>query len=330
MRAPEFWRHDGFAARALSPFGWVYQAASAARARSTAGWRAPVPVICVGNLVAGGAGKTPVALSVAARLATLGVAPHFLTRGYGGKLAGPVLVDGATHSARDVGDEPLLLSRVAPTWVCRDRGDGARAAVDAGAEALVMDDGFQNPTLLKDISIVVVDGQYGFGNARVVPAGPLRETVARGLARANAAIVIGPDRAGVEPRLRGALPLLRARMVPAVGADRLAGRRVVAFAGIGRPEKFFATLVEMGCEVVAVQGFPDHHVFSESEVMTLVERAAADDATPVTTAKDSIRLPDAARPMVEVLDIDLEWEDPDALIDLLRPVADLPRRAAHG
>lgn len=330
MRAPEFWRHDGPTARALAPFGWIYQAAAAARARSTTGWRAPVPVICIGNLVAGGAGKTPVALSVAARLVTLGVAPHFLTRGYGGRLAGPVLADGSIHSARDVGDEPLLLSRVAPTWVSRDRGAGARAAVDSGAEAIVMDDGYQNPGLLKDISIVVIDGLYGFGNGRMIPAGPLRESVRHGLARADAAVVIGPDRVGVEAGLTGTVPVLRARMVPAVGADRLAGRRVVAFAGIGRPEKFFATLVEMGCEVVSARGFPDHHVYSETEVMGLVEQAATGDAIPVTTAKDSVRLPEAARPMVSVLDIDLEWDDADALARLLRPITDLARRAAHG
>lgn len=330
MRAPEFWRHDGPAARALAPFGWIYQAAAEARARSTTGWRAPVPVICVGNLVAGGAGKTPVALSVAARLAALGVAPHFLTRGYGGRLAGPVLVDGSTHSARDVGDEPLLLSRVAPTWVSRDRGAGARSAVDSGAEAIVMDDGYQNPGLLKDISIVVIDGDYGFGNGRTIPAGPLRESVQHGLARADAAVVIGPDRAGVEAQLKGALPLLHARIVPAVGADRMAGQRVVAFAGIGRPEKFFATLVEMGCELVAMQGFPDHHPYAETEVMGLVEQAAASDAIPVTTAKDSVRLPETARTMVEVLDVDLEWDDADALARLLRPMTDTARRAVHG
>ena len=330
MRAPEFWRHDGLAARALAPFGWIYQTATTARVRSTAGWRAPVPVICVGNLVAGGAGKTPVALSIAAHLAARGVAPHFLTRGYGGRLGGPVLVDGAVHGARDVGDEPLLLSRVAPTWVSRDRGAGARAAADAGAEAIVMDDGYQNPSLQKDISIVVVDGQYGFGNERVVPAGPLRETVSQGLARADAAIVIGPDRVGIEARLENALPVLRARIVPALGADRLAGRRVVAFAGIGRPEKFYGTLVEMGCEIVVAKSHPDHHIFTESEIMELVERAAANDATPVTTAKDSVRLPEAARPMIEVLDVDLEWDDPDALARLLRPVTDDRTHVAHG
>lgn len=317
MRAPEFWGRDGMLSRVLTPLSWVYRAGAMARAWSAEGWRAPVPVICVGNLVSGGAGKTPVALSVAERLAVLGVGAHFLTRGYGGRHSGPVLVDPATHAARQVGDEPLLLSRRAPTWVSRDRVAGARAAADAGAGAVVMDDGHQNPALVKDLAIVVVDGVYGFGNARIVPAGPLRESIARGLDRADAAVVIGPFGSAAEARLPSRLARLRARIVPAPGAERFAGQRVVAFAGIGRPEKFFATLREMGCDTITERPFPDHHAYGEAEIMALIDLAAKEGAIPLTTAKDAVRLPASAQGLVEILEIDLEWEDPDALSALL-------------
>lgn len=313
MRAPEFWRNDGLPARMLSPLAHIFGAAAGMRRGLSRSWKAPVPVICVGNLVAGGAGKTPVALDLAARLASRGRAPHFLSRGYGGRLTGPMLVDAGVHGARDVGDEPLLLARIAPTWVARDRVAGARAAAAAGADAIVMDDGFQNPFLAKDLSIVAIDGGYGFGNRRVMPAGPLREPVDLGLARADAVVVMGDDTASVGSQLPRDMPVLRARLVPAAGAERLAGRKVVAFAGIGRPEKFYATLTELGCELAGAQSFPDHHRYVETEVMKIVEDAAARSATPVTTAKDLVRLPPAARMMVETLDVDVEWEDSAAL-----------------
>lgn len=286
--------------------------------------------MCIGNLVAGGAGKTPVALSVAEILIARGVSTHFLSRGYGGRLPGPMAVDGALHDAKDVGDEPLLLARLAPTWVSRDRAAGAVAAVDAGAGAIVMDDGFQNPSLAKDLSLLAVDGAYGFGNGRVMPAGPLREPVERGLERADALVLIGDDRTGVSAMVPAGKPVLRARIVPAPGSEALAGRKVVAMAGIGRPEKFFATLRDMGCEVVGSLAYADHHVFREAEIMEAVEWAAAEDAIPVTTAKDAVRLPSDARAMISVLDITLEWEDPDALIAVLRPVLDAAGAPADG
>src|SRR5690242_5245426 len=237
---PEFWAHRGLLSTVLEPAAWVYGQAAAARQRWTTPWRAPVPVICVGNLVAGGAGKTPVALSLAQRLAKRGRRVHILSRGYGGRSPGPLAVDPARHTAADVGDEPLLLAEVAPTWVARDRVAGAKAAIAAGAELLLLDDGFQNPTFAKDLSLVVVDGGYGLGNGRVLPAGPLREPLPRGLARADAIVLMGEDSAGVAP-ITAEKPLCRARLVPE-NPGEVAGRTVVAFAGIGRPEKFFATV----------------------------------------------------------------------------------------
>ena len=278
-----------------------------------------MPVICVGNLVAGGAGKTPVALSLAALLGARGAAVHMLSRGYGGTLKGPVRVDPATHSARVVGDEPLLLAQAAPTWVARDRAAGARAAIAAGAGLLLMDDGFQNPSLEKDLSLLVVDGGYGFGNGRVMPAGPLREPVAVGLARASAAVILGEDTCGVAAMLRGGPPTFRAHL-RLDGAADLIGKRVLPFAGIGRPEKFYASLRALGCEVVAHWDFPDHHPYTPEEVMAIWDEARARDATPVTTAKDFVRLPEDARTLVRAVEVTVDWADEAALSRLLDPL----------
>ncbi len=317
MRAPDFWRHDGPAARLLNPLAWAYGLLASARRGLTRPQRAACPVICVGNLVAGGAGKTPVALDLGRRLIERGRRVHFLSRGYGGAAAGPLRVDPGRHHARDVGDEPLLLAATAPSWVARNRPQGARAAVAAGAEVIVMDDGFQNPSLIKDLSLVVVDGEYGFGNGRLMPAGPLREPVAAGLGRADGLVVMGGGAAWRDGLAGFAKPILHGAVQPAADAAALAGRRVLAFAGIAHPAKLFATLDAMGCIVVGAHGFPDHHPYSADEIMTLVELAAAQDAVAFTTEKDHVRLPAEARPMVEALRVDMAWREPAMLDDLL-------------
>ena len=318
MRTPAFWYQPaGALAGLLAPVGALYGLGGALRMWRTTPHHAGVPVLCVGNLVAGGAGKTPVAVSILQALRARGVAAHALTRGHGGAERGPLAVDPARHGAADVGDEALLLAGHAPTWVARDRAAGALAAVAAGARAVVMDDGFQNPALAKDLSLLVVDGATGFGNGRLVPAGPLREPVARGLARADAVVVMGEDRAGVAARV-APRPVLRARVEAEDGS--LAGRRVLAFAGIGRPEKFFATLRALGAEVAEAHAFADHHPYREDEVRRLLDRAAALAAEPVTTAKDAFRLPAAQRDRVRVLPVRAVWDDPaalDALLDRL-------------
>lgn len=315
MKAPAFWhRPNSTAASLLAPVGLLYDAASRLKRATRDSKKAAAPVICVGNLVAGGAGKTPVALAIAEVFRDRRIA--FLTRGYGGREAGPVQVDMRIHSARDVGDEALLLARTATTWVARNRPAGADAATNAGADLLIMDDGFQNPALTKDISLIVVDGATGFGNGRVMPAGPLRETVTRGLSRADAVIIVGDDHANVEASIGGQVPVFRARLKPT--SDHLTGRRVVAFAGIGRPQKFFETLLEMGCKIVARHEFGDHQPYKPDQIMRLCEEAAALDATPVTTEKDLVRLPPEARAMVEALPVALVWDDPDAITALLK------------
>lgn len=320
MRAPGFWSADGTLPRLLSPLSTAWTVAGRARRRLATPYRPSVPLICVGNAVAGGAGKTPVALALAGELKGLGLRVGFLSRGHGGYERGPLLVDPAVHDAAAVGDEPLLLARSGTTVIARDRPVGARFLELQGVDAIVMDDGLQNPSLAPTAALLVVDGGFGFGNGRVMPAGPLREPLADALARVDAVALVGDDRAGVAAAVGGARPVFRAHLEPLPGTEKFAGMRVLAFAGIGRPAKFAETLVEAGAEVVELAAFPDHHRWREDEVMAVVERAQALGAVPVTTEKDAARLSPAARAMVEVFPVALVWWDP-------APVAAWVRRA---
>jgi tetraacyldisaccharide 4'-kinase len=292
MREPAFWWRDGALASALlAPLATVYAAIATWRL-ARPGRRPDIPVVCIGNLTVGGAGKTPTALTVARILARTGERPVFLSRGYGGALAGPLVVDPARHRTRDVGDEPLLLARTAPTIVARDRVNGAGIAT--GASVIVMDDGFHNPSLAKDFSVLVVDARRGIGNGRVIPAGPLRAPVDAQLARAHALVVVGPSARGLavaEMARERDIPVLRAslRADPAFIAG-LAGRRVLAFAGIGDPQKFFATLAEADIALAATRSFADHHRYTGREATALCEQAERDGLALVTTEKDLARL----------------------------------------
>lgn len=313
-RAPDFWRRsDAAAARILGPIGGLYGSVGRL-ARPTARRRASVPVICIGNAVVGGAGKTPVAIAVAALLDGAGLRPHFLSRGYGGRLRGPARVDPDRHDARHVGDEPLLLARHGPTWIARNRHAGAVAAAAAGAGSIVMDDGFRNRSLAPDLSLLVADGAVGYGNGRVFPAGPLREPPEDAHACADGLIVVGPE---CVPLPNG-LPRIGADLVPVPGSGHLAGKRVLAFAGIGRPAKFLGTLKDLGAEVVDFTAFPDHHRYRPNEVRTLVARAAGLNAQCVTTEKDFVRLPAGTRAATGTVAVMIRWTDPSALPDLLK------------
>ena len=304
MRAPGFWqRPPGLASALLAPLGALYAAATARRV-ARPGARVGVPVICVGNLVAGGAGKTPTVIACAQRLVARGVEVHVVTRGHGGRARGPLRVDANVHDAAEVGDEPLLLAAFAPTWVARDRAAGARAAVAAGAGAILLDDGFQNPALAKDLSIVVVDAAAGFGNRRTIPAGPLREPVSAGLARADLTLTIGTG----DVALPHPPPRLRGRLAPLATGMDWAGLPVFAFAGIGRPEKFFETLRELGADLRGTAALADHQPLTPALLHRLGERAAKLGAQPVTTEKDAVRLPRAMRGRVLVLPVRLELE----------------------
>lgn len=317
MRAPGFWQTGGWRAAALTPVSWLWRLGAGLRRSAASPYVPRVPLICIGNVTAGGAGKTPTVLAVATELIARGVRVGLLSRGHGGRLMGPVVVDRAIHSAADVGDEPLLLAALAPTVIARDRAAGARLLEELGAEAIVMDDGLQNPSLVPTLGLLVIDGGAGLGNGRLIPAGPLREPLDSALEKAAAVVVVGADRAGVAAKIGGRRPILSGLLEPAPAALALQGRRVLGFAGIGWPEKVRGTLVDLGAEVVGFEAFDDHHPYTPDEIMALIERAAAADAFPVTTAKDAARLPPDARAMVTVLDVTLTWRDPAALTGLL-------------
>ena len=292
MRAPDFWwRADGGAR--LAPFAAVYEAVANARLRAT-GAAVGVPVICLGNLTVGGGGKTPTALAVGRLLLNARERVFFLSRGYGGRMHGPLRVDWGAHTAADVGDEPLMLARLAPTIIARDRLAGAQLARREGASIIVMDDGFQNPALAKDLAILLLDTRRGIGNGRVIPAGPLRAGLDAQIAKAQALVAVGaePPPASVMALARQhGLAIFRGSLVP----DRatlaaLGGRRVLAFAGIADPGKFFATLAEAGANVAERVGFADHHRYTATDAATLIARAETGNLLLLTTEKDLCRL----------------------------------------
>ncbi|CUI57178.1 tetraacyldisaccharide 4'-kinase [Cognatishimia activa] len=328
MRAPSFWNNPqnapGWQARLLAPVGCLYGRATAKRVSKSADFVADIPVLCIGNLNAGGTGKTPTTIALLQRLQARGVDAHVVTRGYGGSLEGPIRVDERTHKAAQTGDEPLLLAAFAPTWVAKDRTAGARMAQEAGAEIILMDDGFQNPTLHKDASIIVVDAARGFGNGRCIPAGPLREPVGAGLSRADLVLSIGDaqsqsafsSRWGDQistPQAKGALEPLQ------TGMD-WTGTPFLAFAGIGYPEKFFATLRGLGATLVQTHALDDHQPLTSSLLARLDADADRLGAQLVTTEKDAVRLPIAYRHRVLTLPVRLEleeWSPVDQLLDRL-------------
>lgn len=324
MRPPEFWRADAsgrdaaLALRALlTPLSWIYAGVTANRMRTTAPRHVGVPVICVGNLTVGGAGKTPVTRAIRAKL---GPSAHALSRGYGGRVTGPLRVT-PDMDAREVGDEPLLHARDGDAWIARDRIAGAQAAVQAGAHAIIMDDGFQNPALAKDLSILVFDPAYGVGNGQVLPAGPLREPLQAGLARADA-IVLLHNVDEEEPMERDWLagfkgPVLSARIAPTKPPPP---GPLIAFAGLARPEKFFDTLEAGGGEIAEALPFADHHVYTDEDLALLARYAEEHAATLITTEKDAARLTPDWRARVAVLPVIARFDDEAALDALLAPI----------
>ncbi len=311
-RAPQFWSTDGALSRLLSPLGRLYDLGVGRRLASRPGADCGLPVICIGNLLLGGAGKTPTAMALAERLKALGRVAHILSKGYGGRAIAPTRVDPHRHSAAEVGDEPLLLARIAPVWVGGDRAELALAAKAAGADCLILDDGFQDPGLRRTATLLVFDGGYGVGNGRVVPAGPLRETPQRGLARADACLIIGPDRTGLATGMLAGRRCFAGQLHSRPGPELLQAP-LLAFAGIGRPEKFFASLEEIGATLVGRRSFPDHHPYAEAQLQALARDAERLGARLVTTEKDAMRLSEVWRQRVAVLPVALQFADQDGI-----------------
>lgn len=321
MREPTWWYETspGTASRLLRPAAALWATLARRRFARTTPYRAPIPVICIGNFTAGGAGKTPLALAVAELVDGLGLAGAFLSRGYGGRLTGPHWVDPDRDRAEDVGDEPLLLAAARPTLICRDRAAGARAivagasvgsgAVPAAVDVIIMDDGLQNPGLAKDLTVAIVDGARGVGNGRVIPAGPLRAPLDFQLDLVDAVVInrgSAPDAAAGQSDFAARLrhdfegPVLEAQILAGTAHEWLASAPVVAFAGIGVPDRFFATLGTLGADPVARVAFPDHHVFTPADASRLLELARAHGATLVTTEKDRARLAGGAGALAEL------------------------------
>lgn len=327
LETPSWWYRDrGVVASALSPIGALYGRIAEARAARVMPYRSRLPVICIGNFAAGGGGKTPTAIAVARLLKELGTKPCFLTRGYGGASKVETFVSKGM-SAAEAGDEPLLLAEHAPTMISVDRVVGAKAIEHTDATVIVMDDGFQNPSLAKDLSLIVVDAASGIGNGLMIPAGPLRAPLEVQIARADALMVIGSgDKATalVDAFRARAKPVLKARIAPVQDARWLGVLPVIGFAGIARPEKFFATLKANGARIIDERSYPDHYRYSARQARSLLREARDYKAMLITTEKDWVRLPDeAGTPQAELkfrsrpFPIAIEFDNGAAVKDLL-------------
>lgn len=325
MKAPNFWYQeetfqDWAIARLLTPLSWIYKTVSKELSKRGDPYNPPIPVVCVGNIVAGGAGKTPTVIELARILKTMGKNPHVISRGYGGITKKSTLVDAEKNTAAQVGDEPLMIANNGiPCWVGSSRRLSAYEAYKAGADIILMDDGHQNYDLKKDFSLVVVDGLFGFGNERIIPAGPLREDIGEGLARADAILLIGEDLTDVATRYAGKR-IIRADFEPI--ENKINGARVFGFAGMGRPEKFMRTMYLMGAEIAGFHSFPDHYPYKRIDMVEILKVARRLNAQPVTTRKDFTRVPPEYQSEILPIDVTLTLGSEDEIRKLFLPLFD--------
>lgn len=310
-RQPDFWNRQGFLPFVLLPIAWLYGLSAKLHRALVYPKRLGVPVISIGNITAGGAGKTPTTIALAQLLQQNGMIPHIISRGYGAKIAAPLRVDVVQHNVCDVGDEALLLAQHAPAWVCPNRYAAGSAAIKAGANILLCDDALQHHALKKDINLLVIDGAYGIGNGKILPAGPLRESLTAAHKRCDAVILIGDDRHGLTHHI--SIPIFRASILPKGDMEWLKDTKVIAFAGIARPQKFYETLLELGAVLSKTFNFADHHRFSEAELTLLTQQ----DMMVVTTEKDWVRLPSHWQARIRYVPIALQLENSAALRDWL-------------
>jgi tetraacyldisaccharide 4'-kinase len=323
MKAPLFWyRPRGVLSTLFWPLGWAYGKGGKILRTLKNQKRCPVPILSVGNIVCGGSGKTPTAIALAHLLQKRGISVHFVTRGYGGIQRGPLKVDPTSHTSTDVGDEPLLLAEHAPTWVAKDRPQGVQRAIKSGARLIILDDGHQTNSLYKDLSFVVVDLLQGFGNENVIPAGPLRESLAEGLKRSDALIGIGGG-GMLTPQ-----PFFKARSIP--HPLTLPSNRVVAFCGLGFPQKFYKALKDLNINLVDTISFPDHYNYTEEDLIHLYKLAKDHQAVLVTTRKDRVKIPPSWQDLLHVLDISIQFEDPEGICDFILQKIPALRRDFEG
>jgi len=321
FRAPEFWykKNDTILSRILYPISLLFRFLSKIYIFLNKTKYSEIPVICIGNLVVGGAGKTPLALKIGKILKLSGYIPHFITRGYSGNIKNNIKVE-KFHRPEEVGDESIILSSVAPTWIGSNRIKSTKNAFKEKADCVIMDDGFQNPTIHKDFSIIVIDGKQGFGNRRVLPSGPLRESIRRGLDRSNAVIIVGEDKFNIKKLISNKIPIFNAKFDVSKNEEIFKGKNITAFAGIAYPTKFFDTLEDEGAKILKKITFPDHYIYNEEDLLNLVEIANNNKTILVTTQKDFIRIPENYKSIIHKLEGEIKLEEESLLKEILANV----------
>jgi len=321
LKAPKFWykKKDTYLSRSLYPLSLIFRLGTKIKNITSTSKKSPIPIICIGNIVVGGAGKTPVSLKIGKILIQAGYKPHFISKGYAGLIKSSTLVE-PWHSPISVGDESILLSKIAPTWIGQNRIKSANLAKEHDANCLIMDDGFQNPTIFKDLSIIVINTSQEFGNKQVMPAGPLRESIKRGLSRTNLIIVIGNITENLKKTIPDHIPIISAKFEIKKENKIFKRQKITAFAGIAYPEKFFTSLVEQGATIVKKVIYPDHHIYDENDLLNLAETANKTQSILVSTQKDFVRIPKSYRSLVNTLDGEIIFNNEDLVVEILSNV----------